>query len=697
MTEGRGEVGILGAGLFGAALAYYLASRGTAGVRVVDLRAPPRPASGTAASAGILTYQGWDAWDLSVVRESAEEYGRLAGEEAVEPPLRNGGLRVARTEEGVAWLERVHRSLVRVGVPARWVGPGEARDVLPLADLGDLRRGLFTPDDAVFDPVSLRDGFLRAAQRAGVEVETLEAPVGVASVGDGGWRLGGDRPGFVRALVVACGAATKQILATLGHPVALAPFRAQAARLRPRPLFAPFPTLHDLDLELYLRPCARGRVLVGDGTGSREEDPFAWEPAADASFLDRTVGAVRDLLDGAASFTTEEAWAGLCVASPDAYPLVGPVPGAPALFMASGFNGFGSMRAAGLARRLADALVTGEWAELRPADPGRFPAPPLAFAPRPVFPLETGEGRSEGPVPAPRPPTVMREGSGMPVRPVTTRTLTAPGEVDQLRWTRLSEWFDPFLPIFAKDALRTAGRVEVGEGDGAVHGLFLLAAGEGVASGFTRDRRLAERYLDRAEAPGIYLEHPWRAGGTPVEIFAADLRDGRPSGSLRNPVHIAGPDELPAIRSLMRAELGPGVDPWFATLPRPEETAFVCAREGRVLGVSWLTRVGPYARGHSFVVHPRYRGLGIGTDLLFARMLWLRRTGGRSVVSEIYDANAASRIAAERAGMALVGRMYHFPGAAGQPGERSTPAAPRTSGTPRPSGPSASRSSGTGP
>jgi len=41
-------------------------------------------------------------------------------------------------------------------------------------------------------------------------------------------------------------------------------------------------------------------------------------------------------------------------------------------------------------------------------------------------------------------------------------------------------------------------------------------------------------------------------------------------------------------------------------------------------------------------------------------MLWLESTGGRQVVSEIYDGNVASRTAAERAGMALVGRMYHF-------------------------------------
>ena len=76
--------------------------------------------------------------------------------------------------------------------------------------------------------------------------------------------------------------------------------------------------------------------------------------------------------------------------------------------------------------------------------------------------------------------------------------------------------------------------------------------------------------------------------------------------------------------------------------------------------MSWVTTVGPYARGHSFLVHPRFRGVGIGTDLLRARMEWLRSLGARQVVSEIYDGNRASFIAAERAGMACVSEMFHY-------------------------------------
>jgi len=654
------DVGIVGTGLFGAALAYHLARESSLRILCLDtVRESSRP-NATATSAGILSVQGWDPWDLSIVRETAEEYRELAEEEGIEPVHCNGGLRVARTEEGARWLERVQRVLEREGTDARRLGSGEVGELLPFADLTDVRAGLYTPDDATLSSPAIAEAYLRGARRAGAEFRQGPGTVAVAPLPEGGWRLGEDPSIALGALAVTAGAWSKELLTRLGHPLPLAPFRAQAVRVRPRPLQASFPTLHDLDLNLYVRPASLGRLLAGDGTGSREESPHLWDPNADSTFVEEMNGTLRSLFAGLSSMQVEAAWAGLCVASPDRFPLVGRVPGGGRLFVGTGFNGFGTMRAGGLARRLSDAIRSGRWEALRPADPLRFPSATEPFEPRPEFPLEVED---EGTSPPPAGAAPLGDSSPTPSGAsagIRYRHIFGVGEVDELRWTSLSEWFDPFLRLFAKDALRVGGTVEVAEEGGLVRGLSLFSSSEGVGSGFTRTRTVAERYLEQMEPTGLYLEEPWRGGGEPVEIFAADLRDWESHERIRNPVRIAGPEDLPRIRSLMRGELGPGVDRWLATLPRPEETAFLCEIDARVVGVSWLSRVGTFARGHSFLVHPRFRGIGIGTDLLTARMLWLRRTGGRQVVSEIYDGNLASRTAAERAGMALVGRMYHF-------------------------------------
>lgn len=659
MTD-RFDVAILGAGLFGAALAFHLGQNRSTRVLALDSPGPPRAPSGTATSAGIVSFQGWDPWDLTIVQESAQEYRRIAEGAGTEPVRRNGGLRLARSEEGVRWLERVRRVLDRRGVEARMVKPEEVGDLVPFAEVEDLRAGLFTPEDAVLNATEIRDGYLRIAVRTGAVVHRAVGAAAIERSDDGAWRIPGEAPAIVDKVVVAAGAWSKPLLAQVGHPLPLAPFRAQALRARPRPLLASFPTLHDLDLNLYVRPGLLGRLVAGDGNGTREEDPFHWETSADPPFVEQSLGALGRLLSGLDSVRAESGWAGLCVASPDRFPLVGRVPGTKGLFVASGFNGFGSMRAGALARRLAEGIQSGRWESLRPADPARFPLPPGPFDPRPEFPLE-GEDAETSPVgEVSLPESVGAASFAQPAEEVRSRVLHRLDEIDLLRWSPLSEWFDPLLSLFAKDAVRTGGSVEVAEEGGVVQGLLLFGSSEGVASGFTRQRRLAEQYLERIGEGGVYLEEPWRPGGEPVEVFAADLRDWEARERLRNPVRIGTRRDLPDIRLLMRGELGPAVDSWFATLPRPEETSFVCEIGGRVVGVSWLTRVGQYARGHSFVVHPRFRGLGIGTDLLTARMLWLKGTGARQVVSEIYDRNLASRTAAERAGMALVARMYHF-------------------------------------
>lgn len=661
------DVVVLGAGLFGAALTHHLSRDRSGTIVLVD--APPAGAlrSATLSSAGILTYPGWDAWDLALLRETNAEYQSISDRTGHGGYRINGGIRWTRTVEGEDWLERARGVLARNAVEAELVGPDRAADLFPSCTPEGFRTGLFVRDDAIFSAPDLAAEYLRSAVRRGVVTRLLRAAPRITSDGSL-WQIHLDTESVETAnLVLACGAWTKGILERLRHPLPLAPFRAQACLLRPLPLSATFPTLHDIDLNLYVRPAFRGRLLAGNGTETTEADPDHAVATADRPFVDRIREEIGSILTENGHVEVEEGWAGLCVASPDPFPLVGKVPGATGLFVASGFNGFGAMRAAALASRLARGILEDRWDGLVLADPGRFPAGLASSEPRPKFPLESdrwteevGDGSGTA-----------SEGAGLfPGRPeddpsIEYRPLGSMLDIDRLGQPRLSEWFDPFLPLFMKEALRTPGRVEVAESDDELRGIYLRGAGEKVGSLFTRTRAVAAHYLRHRGPHALYAEEPWESGGEPIDILAADLRDWEMRGTLRNLIRIARPDDLPPIRRLMRESGAIGDDTWFDTLPRPEETAFLCEIEGRIAGVSWVTRVGRYARGHSFMVQPRFRGLGVGTDLLRARMLWLRRMRVVQVVSEIYDGNVASRTAAERAGMACVARMFHYPAISG--------------------------------
>jgi glycine/D-amino acid oxidase-like deaminating enzyme len=134
--------------------------------------------------------------------------------------------------------------------------------------------------------------------------------------------------------------------------VPVKPYRVQA--LAAGPLDRPVPMLYDATGGYYLRPHDDG-LLVGDGTEPVERDPDDWDADADDWFRRACATYQRRALGAAAGIV--RAWAGLCTATPDGDPLVGER--APGVFLATGFQGHGFMRAPAIGDRLA-ARVLGD-------------------------------------------------------------------------------------------------------------------------------------------------------------------------------------------------------------------------------------------------------------------------------------------------------------------------------------------------
>lgn len=391
MTAETADVLVLGAGLSGAALAACLARSGYGRVVVVDPRTPAAGATGRAA--GIVTEQLWDRWDVEVVRESRDEYARIAARHDPSAYRVNGFVRWTTRQDVVPVLDAATERLRGWGVDVRTVSSSDIAARLPWARCDDLAGGSFAPHDGVVAPSRLAELLVGEARSAGAEIALGVAPEQFGRE-DGRWtaRLG-SRTFRAPTVVVAAGAWSKRLLASVRAPLPLAPYRTQAALLRPgAPVPEDFPSFHDLDLDVYGRPEEAGRVLVGDGTDPGEADPEAFSPSGDERFLTHLAESFTSRLPGWREAELVRAWAGVCVATPDRRPLIGPVPGAPGLWVITGFNGFGVMRAAGAAGRLAEALRDPDRGSvvLGPVLPERFREPPGPFAPRPGFTLEGG-------------------------------------------------------------------------------------------------------------------------------------------------------------------------------------------------------------------------------------------------------------------------------------------------------------------
>ena len=230
---------------------------------------------------------------------------------------------------------------------ARW--PGLRTDDLAVAavarNAGVVDTGAFTRETAQF------------AVSAGAEVRTSTR---VRLDGDG--RVDGDS---YDAVVVAAGAHTGRLLDGADLPLAVEAYRVQAYLSEPTPLSDRLPALYDATEGYYARPSDR-QVLVGDGTVPEPQDPTDWKRSADgwfrgdcATYLETAVGEPLD---------ERRSWAGLCTATPDGDPLVGER--APGIYVATGFQGHGFMRAPAVAERLAGQVLGGDGVDAY--DPTRF-------------------------------------------------------------------------------------------------------------------------------------------------------------------------------------------------------------------------------------------------------------------------------------------------------------------------------------
>ena len=209
------------------------------------------------------------------------------------------------------------------------------------------------------DPASYVAATGRRARREGVAVETETT---VSLLGDDGAALrigpesgsGTDTRAF-DAVVVAAGAHTADVLGDAGIAVPVVPYRVQALTAR-----IPYdgPMLYDATAGVYLRPHPTG-LLAGDGTEPVAADPDGYDRGGDDRFVDAVTETLRERV-GAASETDpnpERTWAGLCTATPDGDPLVGPVGGSNDLFVAAGWQGHGFMRAPAVGELVAEGAL----------------------------------------------------------------------------------------------------------------------------------------------------------------------------------------------------------------------------------------------------------------------------------------------------------------------------------------------------
>ena len=383
----KADIVVIGAGALGLSTALQCALRGRS-VVVVERDTAGSQASGRAA--GLFKSVQADEPRTALARRSIElavSFGDWAGAEL--EVARSGSFLVARTDKHRDYLLAEANQSHGWGADVRQASPAD------LAGRVSCYRGsgsgeelaLWCPEDVYIDePMSLVGAYLGACRRCGVEVLESEAVVGIPFSGGraAGVETEARSIGAGVAVVDAAGAWVRQVagLAGAGGRLAIAPVRHQLLITEPSAEVDPAePIIRVVDAAVYLRPARGGLMFGGFEAAPLPLDPREQQPSfrtgdlpLDLRVLRDMAGQVADEAPLASSGPVAEHRGGLFTMSPDGRFVVGPVPDAPGLWVASGCNGSGFSSSPAIGEALAGWITGGDPAGLATLSPDRFPA-----------------------------------------------------------------------------------------------------------------------------------------------------------------------------------------------------------------------------------------------------------------------------------------------------------------------------------
>ena len=360
----RARIVVIGGGITGCSVAYHLALAGEKDVLLIEKA--QLTAGSTCQAAGLVTAFNPSSTMMRFRRQSIELYERLGVFSRV------GSIRLASSPEQLAELERTASRARGIGLEAEVVSAAEAQAHLPAASNASLYGGVWMAQDGFLDPHTATHAVAAAAQVLGVRIRT-----GCRVTG---FRLSERRvlthveteagPIETELVVDAAGIWAPQVAAMVGAFIPSTPVDHQHIALRAVPghdLPAEMPCFRDPDNLVYGKSEQGGMLF-----GGYEAEPMArwidgvpWEHAAQSlpadyeRFAPLMAGAVRRfpfLIDA-------EVIRLVChpdAMTPDAAPLMGPMPGLSGFWVAAGMslNGFGG--AGGLGEALAGWITSGD-------------------------------------------------------------------------------------------------------------------------------------------------------------------------------------------------------------------------------------------------------------------------------------------------------------------------------------------------
>jgi sarcosine oxidase subunit beta len=378
------DVVIIGGGIIGVTIAYYLAKRGVRKVLLLEKGILGEGTTGKCVG-GIRT-QFSTQINIQFSQMSLEVFEGFQAEFGVDPEFhRVGYLFLAAQEHHWAILQANAQLIQAMGLDVELLHPKDIQRRWPFLRVNDLIGGSFSEHDGYMGPYEVLQGFAKGARRMGaVIIEGIEVTGIIVKKGrvEGVNTATGER--VATPLVInAAGPYAAQVAAMVGLELPVHPLRRQIFFTDTFEELPPvFPMIIDLEHGWYMRREGKGLLLAGpqDSKSSYNDGiDFEGREWAAAHSLYRV-----PILERA---KIVRGWAGLYEISPDHHAIIGSFPDTEGFVCANGFSGHGFQHSPSVGIVVSELIVEGKakTLDIYPLRPLRFQEGDLIHEPLTAF------------------------------------------------------------------------------------------------------------------------------------------------------------------------------------------------------------------------------------------------------------------------------------------------------------------------
>lgn len=345
----RARVAIIGGGIIGTCIAYYLAKAGVSEIVVLE-----RNTLGSGSSAkplGGVRAAFSDPGNIVLGQRSLEVFEQFEDDHGADIGLQQVGyLFLARAEDELAALESSARVQRSYGNEVRLISPSEAVQINPFLNAEALVGAAFTPRDGYVQPSKVIAALSGVTAAHGVTFYEHTEVLGLDPHGEA-VHVRTNRGEFVAdTVVIAAGAWSTPLGAQLGVHLPIEPVRRQIGFTPQQKHAHPtIPFTLDLSTTLYFHNHRNG-LLLGisnpEQPGFQREFSYNW--TAD---FDRAAATIAPSLVGQ---PLDAGWAGLYENTPDHNAMIGRDERLPSVLYATGFSGHGLLQAPAVGELVRD-------------------------------------------------------------------------------------------------------------------------------------------------------------------------------------------------------------------------------------------------------------------------------------------------------------------------------------------------------